>query len=462
MHSLGGYSRARACGPRRRSPSRHRPGSGGSRGVRRDPAVVDEPQVSRGPRSEQLVRLPGVDVAAKQMRDLAIERQGQVRVEPVRRSGAAAGRAHRRRAICAWMLASSRGCRSPVRKVTSPSIARPVPTSKMYELCPIRRASSITCTRRRPDVITTSAPARWQASSARATSSVNSSVSGPEQGAALGPASCRRGRCRRSEIRRIYSTAARPGPPPRSPPARRTAGAAPRGRRRPRRPPAGRSAGASRWCRSAGRRDAGASSTDCSTVAAIGVSSASGRWRFWRVPRLTSAMPSSPTRAPDVDQHAGLDRVAGVERAAAAAASARRRSRPRGAGENRELGIEGVEERASAQLGHAAAAIGSCVSPILNGPPVDRLDELDLRDASSGPAEPRHEVLAEVLASRRRRSRRCRRGGSPGRARARRPCRAAGPVSGTSARASWSSAPALDAIAGCRRSSRCRPPPAGR
>ena len=45
-----------------------------------------------------------------------------------------------------------------MRKVVSPSITRPEPTSKMYAVCPIRRASSITCARRRPDLITTSAP----------------------------------------------------------------------------------------------------------------------------------------------------------------------------------------------------------------------------------------------------------------------------------------------------------------
>jgi hypothetical protein len=38
----------------------------------------------------------------------------------------------------------------------------------------MRRASSITCARLRPDLITTSAPARWQASSARAASRVKS------------------------------------------------------------------------------------------------------------------------------------------------------------------------------------------------------------------------------------------------------------------------------------------------
>ena len=56
--------------------------------------------------------------------------------------------------------------------VSSPSITIPQPISKMYEVWPISRASSITCALRRPDLITTSTPARWQASSARAGISV--------------------------------------------------------------------------------------------------------------------------------------------------------------------------------------------------------------------------------------------------------------------------------------------------
>ena len=56
--------------------------------------------------------------------------------------------------------------------VSSPSITIPQPISKMYEVWPISRASSITWALRRPDLITTSTPARWQASSARAGISV--------------------------------------------------------------------------------------------------------------------------------------------------------------------------------------------------------------------------------------------------------------------------------------------------
>ena len=71
-----------------------------------------------------------------------------------------------------------------MRKVSSPSITMPDPTSKMYEVWPSRRASSITCARRRPDLITTSTPARWHASRARAGRSVKlPSPSREERGA---------------------------------------------------------------------------------------------------------------------------------------------------------------------------------------------------------------------------------------------------------------------------------------
>ena len=67
----------------------------------------------------------------------------------------------------------------------------------MYAGWPIRRASSVTCALRRPDLITTSTPARWQASSAR-TASVEKFPSASRSSEAPGRASCRRGRCRRS------------------------------------------------------------------------------------------------------------------------------------------------------------------------------------------------------------------------------------------------------------------------
>ena len=49
--------------------------------VRRDPAVVDEPKVVVARVGEQPGGLVGVDVAREEMRDLAITREGQVRIE---------------------------------------------------------------------------------------------------------------------------------------------------------------------------------------------------------------------------------------------------------------------------------------------------------------------------------------------------------------------------------------------
>ena len=164
-----------------------------------DLAVVDQPQavVALGARAARWPRRrrPGRGTGARPRGSRARARGARA----ARRSARAAAPGRPVASIWSWIVRPSGGCSSPVRKVSSPSITRPEPTSKMYEVWPISRASSITWARRRPDLITTS-DAGPVAGLERARGEQRERRP-PRCGTATPPyrGACRRGRCRRSE-----------------------------------------------------------------------------------------------------------------------------------------------------------------------------------------------------------------------------------------------------------------------
>ena len=165
---------------------------------RDDRAVVEEAQVVVAVLGEQRVRLVDVDLAAEQLRELAVAcaRASATRAGPG--SARRAGPGCPRRASARPGSRPSSGTQSPVRRFArrrSPRRSRPRRCRRSGRAGGRR---PITWASRRPDMITTSTPARWQASSARACMQREVPLGVAEQRARGARAGCRRGRCRRS------------------------------------------------------------------------------------------------------------------------------------------------------------------------------------------------------------------------------------------------------------------------